>query len=36
LLVNDVGVVTDVWVASSSQIRKLKVLTALEKKIAGG
>jgi len=36
LLVNDVGVVTDVWVGKLQPDQEAQVLTALEKKIAGG
>jgi hypothetical protein len=36
LLVNDVGVVTDVWVGKLQPDQEAQVLTALEKKIVGG
>jgi hypothetical protein len=36
LLVNDVGVVTNVWVGKLQPDQETQVLTALEKKIAGG
>jgi hypothetical protein len=35
LLVNDVGVVTDIWVGKLQPDQETQVLTALEKKIAG-
>jgi hypothetical protein len=36
LLVNDAGVVTDVWVGKLQPDQEVQVLTALEKKIVGG
>jgi hypothetical protein len=36
LLVNDTGVVTDVWVGRLQPDQEAQVLTALEKKIVGG
>lgn len=36
LLVNDVGVVTDVWVGKLQPNQEAQVLTALERKIVGG
>jgi hypothetical protein len=36
LLVNDVGVVTDVWVGKLQLDQEVQVLTALGQKIAGG
>jgi len=36
LLVNDLGVVTDVWVGRLQPDQEAQVLTALEKKIVGG
>lgn len=36
LLVNDVGVVTDVWVGRLQPDQETQVLTALGKKIVGG
>ena len=36
LLINNVGIVTDVWVGKLQPDQETQVLTALEKKIAGG